>query len=97
LGKLRDPSIVEIEDTIRAVTLPEREAVQLKHALEQITQRCGTLSRDFLHDYHTDKIRSWLELEAPPLVDLLSIGPTSPAERACRASSEATLPDMCVV
>jgi hypothetical protein len=57
---LRDASIVEIEDTIRAVTLSERNVVQLKQALEQITQRCGTLSLDF-PDYHTDKIRSWLE------------------------------------
>jgi endonuclease-3 len=59
--KLRDASIAEIEDTIGAVTLPEQKAVQLKQALEQITQRCGTLSLDFLHGYRTDKIRSWLE------------------------------------
>jgi endonuclease-3 len=59
--KLRDASIAEIEDTIRAVTLPEQKAVHLKQALEQITQRCGTLSLDFLHVYRTDKIRSWLE------------------------------------
>jgi endonuclease-3 len=59
--KLRDASIVEIEDTIRAVTLPEQKAVHLKQALEQIMQRCGTLSLDFLHGYRTDKIRLWLE------------------------------------
>jgi endonuclease-3 len=59
--KLRDASIAEIEDTIRALTLPEQKAVQLKQALEQITQRCGTLSLDFLHAYRTDKIRLWLE------------------------------------
>jgi endonuclease III len=59
--KLSDASIAEIEDTIRAVTLPEQKAVQLKQALEQITQRCGTLSLDFLHSYRTDKVRSWLE------------------------------------
>jgi endonuclease-3 len=59
--KLRDASIAEIEETLQPVTHPEQKAVQLKQALEQITQRCGTLSLDFLHGYRTDKIRSWLE------------------------------------
>jgi endonuclease III len=59
--RLRDASIPEIEDAIRAITFPEQKAVQLKRALEQITQRCGRLSLDFLKSYRTDKIRSWLE------------------------------------
>jgi endonuclease-3 len=58
---LRDAPIAEIEDAIRAITFPERKAVQLKQALQQITQRCGALSLDFLSGYRTDKIRSWLE------------------------------------
>jgi endonuclease-3 len=58
---LRDAPIPEIEDAIRAITFPERKAIQLKQALQQITQRCGTLSLDFLSTYRTDKIRSWLE------------------------------------
>ena len=58
---LRDAPISQIEDAIRAVTFPERKAVQLKQALQQITQRCGVLSLDFLSSYRTDKIRSWLE------------------------------------
>ncbi|WP_254063638.1 endonuclease III [Granulicella sp. S190] len=58
---VRDASIAEIEDAIRAVTFPEPKAVNLKRALEQITQRCGSLSLDFLKAYRTDKIRSWLE------------------------------------
>jgi endonuclease III len=58
---LRDAPIAEIEEAIRSITFPERKAVQLKQALEQITLRCGSLSLDFLHDYRTDKIRSWLE------------------------------------
>jgi len=58
---LRDAPIAEIEEAIRAITFPEKKAVQLKQALEQITQRCGTLSLGFLHGYRTDKIRSWLE------------------------------------
>jgi endonuclease III len=59
--RLRDASIPEIEDAIRAITFPEQKAVHLKRALEQITQRCGRLSLDFLKSYRTDKIRSWLE------------------------------------
>jgi endonuclease-3 len=59
--KLRDAPLAEIEEAIRPITFPERKAVQLKQALEQITARRGTLSLDFLKDYRTDKIRSWLE------------------------------------
>jgi len=59
--RLRDASIPEIEEAIRAITFPEQKAVHLKRALEQITQRCGKLSLDFLKNYRTDKIRSWLE------------------------------------
>ena len=58
---LRDAPVPEIEEAIRAITFPERKAVQLKQALEQITQRCGTLSLDFLSSYRTEKIRAWLE------------------------------------
>jgi endonuclease-3 len=58
---VRDASIPEIEDAIRAVTFPEPKAINLKAALEEITQRCGSLSLDFLKGYRTDKIRSWLE------------------------------------
>ena len=58
---LRDASIPEIEDAIRAVTFPEPKAIHLKRALEQITQRCGGLSLEFLKRYRTDKVRSWLE------------------------------------
>jgi endonuclease-3 len=59
--RLRDAPVPEIEDAIRTITFPERKAVQLKQALEQITQRCGTLSLDFLSGYRTEKIRAWLE------------------------------------
>jgi endonuclease III len=58
---LRDAPILEIEAAIRPVTFPEQKAVQLKKALQQITERCGTLSLDFLSVYRTDKIRAWLE------------------------------------
>jgi endonuclease-3 len=58
---LRDAPLGEIEEAIRGVTFPEQKAVHLKRALEQITERCGRLSLDFLSGYRTDKVRSWLE------------------------------------
>lgn len=58
---VRDAALSEIEDAIRAVTFPEKKAVHLKQALEQITLRYGTLSLEFLRSYRTDKIRVWLE------------------------------------
>jgi len=58
---LRDAQVSEIEEAIRPITFPEQKAVHLKRALEQITQRCGRLSLDFLKGYRTDKVRSWLE------------------------------------
>jgi endonuclease III len=58
---LRDASIAEIEEAIRPITFPEPKAVHLKRALEQITERYGKLSLDFLRGYRTDKVRTWLE------------------------------------
>src|SRR5580698_1154154 len=58
---LRDAPVEEIEDAIRPVTFPEQKAVNLKKALQQITERCGVLSLDFLKGYKTEKIRAWLE------------------------------------
>jgi endonuclease-3 len=58
---LRDALVSEIEDAIRDVSFPEQKAVQLKAALESITQRYGSLTLDFLARYRTDKIRAWLE------------------------------------
>jgi endonuclease-3 len=58
---LRDAPIAEIEEALRPTTFPEPKAINLKRALEQITEKCGTLSLDFLRGYRTDKIRSWLE------------------------------------
>ena len=58
---LRDAPVAEIEDAIRPVTFPEQKAVNLKKALQQITERYGVLSLDFLKGYKTEKIRAWLE------------------------------------
>jgi endonuclease III len=58
---LRDAPVAEIEEAICPVTFPGQKAVQLKKALQQITERCGALSLDFLSAYRTDKIRAWLE------------------------------------
>jgi endonuclease-3 len=58
---VRDASIVDIERAISIVTFPEQKAPQLKTTLEQITDRVGTLTLEFLARYKTEKIRAWLE------------------------------------
>jgi endonuclease-3 len=58
---LRDATVTEIEHTIGGVTFPEVKAPRLKLALQQITDRYGTLTLDFLAKYKTQKIRDWLE------------------------------------
>jgi endonuclease-3 len=58
---LRDAPIREIEDAIRDITFPEQKALHLKASLEQITERYGSLTLDFLTRYRTDKVRAWLE------------------------------------
>jgi endonuclease-3 len=58
---VRDASVTEIERAIAIVTFPEQKAPQLKTTLEQITDRVGTLTLEFLARYRTEKIRVWLE------------------------------------
>jgi endonuclease-3 len=58
---VRDASVAEIERAISIVTFPEQKAPQLKTTLEQITDRVGTLTLEFLARYRTEKIRTWLE------------------------------------
>lgn len=58
---VRDASVAELERAIAIVTFPEVKAPRLKAALEQITQRVGSLTLDFLAKYRTEKIRAWLE------------------------------------
>jgi endonuclease-3 len=58
---VRDAPVDEIERAIMIVTFPEQKAPQLKATLEGISERCGSLTLDFLAKYRTDKIRAWLE------------------------------------
>ncbi len=58
---VRDATTTEIEHTIGIVTFPEVKAARLKIALQQITERYGSLTLDFLARYKTPKIREWLE------------------------------------
>ena len=58
---VRDATVTEIEHTIGVVTFPEVKAPRLKLALQQITERYGSLTLDFLAKYKTAKIRDWLE------------------------------------
>jgi endonuclease-3 len=58
---VRDAPIADIERAIAIVTFPEQKAPRLKALLEQISERVGTLTLEFLARYRTDKIRQWLE------------------------------------
>ena len=58
---VRDATTTEIEQTIGIVTFPEVKAPRLKMALQQISDRYGSLTLDFLAKYKTQKIRDWLE------------------------------------
>lgn len=58
---VRDATVTEIEHAIGVVTFPEVKTPRLKIALQQITERYGSLTLDFLAKYQTPKIRSWLE------------------------------------
>lgn len=58
---VRDAHLADLERAIAVVTFSEVKAPRLKLALQQITERTGTLSLDFLARYRTDKIRAWLE------------------------------------
>ncbi len=58
---VRDAALPDIEQTIQVVTFPEVKAPRLKLALQGITARYGSLTLDFLANYRTDKIRTWLE------------------------------------
>jgi endonuclease-3 len=57
---LRDAPVKEIESAIGEITFAEQKALQIKASLEEITERFGSLTLDFLARYRTDKIRSWL-------------------------------------
>ncbi len=59
--RLRDAPVAEIEETIGLATFADRKAPQLKATLEQITERTGALSLQFLASYRTEKVRAWLE------------------------------------
>ncbi|MDE3105033.1 MAG: iron-sulfur cluster loop [Acidobacteriota bacterium] len=59
--ELRDAPLGEIERALEAVTFAEQKALHLKATLEQITARVGRLTLDFLAQYRTEKIRSWLQ------------------------------------
>ena len=58
---VRDATTTELEHAISIVTFPEVKAPRLKVALQQISDRYGSLTLDFLAKYRTEKIRQWLE------------------------------------
>ena len=59
--RLRDAPVVDVHETIRAVTFAQAKAPYLKAALQMITAKRGTLTLDFLADWPIDDALLWLE------------------------------------
>lgn len=58
---VRDAETAAVEQAIAACTWPEQKAPRLQRVLQLITERCGTLSLDFLEAYEVAVARAWLE------------------------------------
>jgi endonuclease-3 len=69
---VRDADIAEVEQTISETTWPEQKAPRIQQILRLITERCGSLSLDFLADLPVAEARAWLET-------LPGVGPKSSA------------------
>ena len=69
---VRDAATEEVQTAIKPCTWPEQKAPRLQQILGLITERCGTLSLDFLADMDVFDARKWLE-------ELPGIGPKTSA------------------
>lgn len=70
--KVRDAATNEVQTAIKPCTWPEQKAPRLQQILSLITERCGTLSLDFLADMDVTAARKWLE-------ELPGVGPKTSA------------------
>ncbi|WPZ14197.1 iron-sulfur cluster loop [Nitratireductor rhodophyticola] len=59
--RLAEASFHEIDPLLEGITHPERKAVALPRALQEIASLSGGLSLDFLHGWPVDDALSWLE------------------------------------
>jgi len=73
---VRDGDVATIQAAIAPCTWPEQKAPRLQQVLQQITQRRGELSLDFLEDLSVPEARAWLE-------DLSGVGPKTSAAVLC--------------
>ena len=60
-AELRDAEVAAVEQAIAACTWPEQKAPRLQRVLRLITEKCGTLSLDFLGELEVAAARAWLE------------------------------------
>lgn len=58
---VRDAPTIEVEQAIKPCTWPEQKAPRIQQILRQITERCGSLTLDFLKDMDVAEARRWLE------------------------------------
>ncbi|MBS7564648.1 hypothetical protein KHS38_09535 [Mucilaginibacter sp. Bleaf8] len=69
---VRDAPVAEVQAAISPCTWPEQKAPRLQHVLRLLTERCGTLSLDFLTGMNVAEARLWLE-------ELPGVGPKTSA------------------
>lgn len=69
---VRDTETAEVQTAIKPCTWPEQKAPRIQQILSLITERCGTLSLDFLADMEVADARKWLE-------ELSGVGPKTSA------------------
>ena len=58
---VRDAPVQQVEEAISPCTWPEQKAPRIQQVLRLITERCGTLSLDFLAEMDVPAARAWLE------------------------------------
>ena len=58
---VRDAPVQDVQEAIAPCTWPEQKAPRLQQVLRLITERCGTLTLDFLPGLDVADARAWLE------------------------------------
>ncbi|GAA4328830.1 hypothetical protein [Flaviaesturariibacter amylovorans] len=69
---VRDAHTADVESAIAPCTWPEQKAPRIRQVLQLITEKCGSLSLDFLADMDVPAARQWLE-------ELPGVGPKTSA------------------
>lgn len=58
---VRDAPVQEVQEAIAPCTWPEQKAPRLQQVLRLLTERCGSLSLDFIGNMEVASARAWLE------------------------------------